>query len=272
MTTWWHYLFLANLYLVLFYAFYALLLRRETFFQLNRIYLVASAALSFVLPLVQLDWVKHLFITERVENTLYRANPMLLLQIQALPDDRLTVGEALGYAYGAGLIFMLVKLCLQFFRLRQLIRSATRHEPYSFFKVVQVDEALPEHRLITAHEETHSRQWHSADRLLLEVLLVISWFNPVMYLYRRAVKHLHEFIADNEVVSAGTPKKHYAQLLVSKPLWRPPISLPIPFIITVYLNNELSCYRKTNRNRWHWLSTAFRHLYLRLCWCCHRPR
>ncbi len=249
MTTWWHYLLLANLYLVLFYAFYALLLKRETFFQLNRIYLVVSAALSFVLPLVQLDWVKHLFITERVETTIYQANPLLLLQIRAFPDNRLTVGEVLGYAYCAGLLFMIAKLCLQFLRLRQLIKSTARHEPYSFFKVVQVDENLPEHRLITAHEETHSRQWHSADRLLLEVLLIISWFNPVIYLYRRAVKHLHEFIADGEAISAGVSKKHYAQLLVSQAFMEPAHQLTNTFYNSSLLKQRIIMLQKNKSKR-----------------------
>ncbi len=51
--TWWQYLMLVNIYLLLFYGFYALLLSRETFFQLNRIYLVAGAILSFFIPLIQ---------------------------------------------------------------------------------------------------------------------------------------------------------------------------------------------------------------------------
>ena len=244
MTTWWHYLLLANLYLVLFYAFYALLLKRETFFQLNRIYLVVSAALSFVLPLVQLDWVKHLFITERVENSIYQANPMQLLQISAMPDNRLTVGEIISYVYAAGLTFMLIKLCLQLIELRHVLKKSNSNEPYSFFNVVQVNQELPEHQIITAHEETHSRQWHSADRLLLEVLLIISWFNPVMYLYRRAVKHLHEFIADNEVVSAGTSKKHYAQLLVKQAFMAPAHQLTNTFYNNSLLKQRIIMLQK----------------------------
>ena len=56
--SWWQYLILSNIYLVLFYAFYIVLLRKETFFQLNRIYLLSSAVLSFIIPVIQADWVK----------------------------------------------------------------------------------------------------------------------------------------------------------------------------------------------------------------------
>jgi hypothetical protein len=65
--TWWQYLLLVNLYLVLFYGFYGILLRTETFFHLNRIYLVTSALLSFFIPLIHCDWVNKLFITQRVQ-------------------------------------------------------------------------------------------------------------------------------------------------------------------------------------------------------------
>ena len=61
---WWHYLLLVNIYLILFYGFYTLLLRKETYFQLNRVYLVAASLLSFFIPLIQSDWVKNLFITD----------------------------------------------------------------------------------------------------------------------------------------------------------------------------------------------------------------
>src|ERR1700750_952975 len=69
--TWWHYLILVNFYLVLFFGFYAFLLRKETFFQLNRIYLVAAAILSFCIPVIQASWVKNLFITQQVQQTIY---------------------------------------------------------------------------------------------------------------------------------------------------------------------------------------------------------
>src|ERR1700750_1406895 len=69
--TWWHYLILVNFYLVLFFGFYAFLLRKETFFQLNRIYLVAAAILSFCIPLIQAGWVQNLFITREVQSTIY---------------------------------------------------------------------------------------------------------------------------------------------------------------------------------------------------------
>src|SRR5476649_1300507 len=96
--TWWHYLLLVNVYLLLFYGFYALLLRRETFFQLNRIYLVAAALLSFFIPLIQSNWVKHLFITQKVQQTIY-SSPIIIYHFHPMPDNHVTLGQLLGFVY-----------------------------------------------------------------------------------------------------------------------------------------------------------------------------
>jgi len=62
---------------------------------------------------------------------------------------------------------------------------------------------LENHDIIAAHEDTHARQWHSADVLIIEAVMIINWFNPVVYLYRFAIKHIHEFIADSRPLSRG---------------------------------------------------------------------
>jgi beta-lactamase regulating signal transducer with metallopeptidase domain len=62
----------------------------------------------------------------------------------------------------------------------------------------------------------HARQWHSADVLIIEAVMIINWFNPIVYLYRFAIKHVHEFIADRQALKAGTNKADYAMLLLSQ--------------------------------------------------------
>jgi hypothetical protein len=92
---WWHYLLLVNIYLTLFFGFYSLLLRRETFFQLNRIYLVSTAILSFFIPLIQSEWVKSLFITQQVQYTIYGSNAVSITDIAPIKDNPVTIGRCL---------------------------------------------------------------------------------------------------------------------------------------------------------------------------------
>src|SRR3954467_9078677 len=97
--SWWHYLLLVNFYLLLFFAFYAVLLRRETFFQLNRIYLVAASLLSFAIPIIQADWVKDLFITKQVQSTLYGGGVELMAYNFQQAKQSVTIGYLLTLVY-----------------------------------------------------------------------------------------------------------------------------------------------------------------------------
>ena len=102
--SWWQYLLLVNVYLILFYGFYALLLRKETFFQLNRIYLVCAAALSFFIPVMQAGWVQNLFITQEIKYTVY-GHPVMIMQLAPVKEAPVTIGQILAVVYISGLLF-----------------------------------------------------------------------------------------------------------------------------------------------------------------------
>jgi TonB family protein len=244
--TWWHYLLLSNLYLVLFYGFYVLLLQRETFFQLNRVYLVGSAVMSFLIPVIQLDWVKQWFITQKVQETIYSASPAMLYRFKAVQPQHLTMGELIGGIYVAGIVVLSLKLIWQLFILRRIMQNKQVAAAWSFFKKIKVDEELESHQVIMAHEEVHARQWHSADVLLIEVIMILNWFNPVVYFYRRSIKHIHEFIADRDALKAGASKADYALLLLSQTFNAPVHHLLNPFWSSSVLKQRILMLQKNN--------------------------
>src|ERR1700743_1932134 len=111
---WWHYLLLVNIYLVLFYGFYALLLRRETFFQLNRIYLVSASLLSFIIPVIQADWEKNLFITEQAHYRIYGESAVVnIYNFHPVESSPVTIGEVLMLLYIIGITVLTVRFALQ---------------------------------------------------------------------------------------------------------------------------------------------------------------
>src|SRR6185437_7312664 len=183
--TWWQYLMLVNIYLLLFYGFYVLLLSRETFFHLNRVYLVAATLLSFFIPLIQSDWVKNLFITQKVQYTIY-SSPILIYQFKAIPETNISIGQVLLCIYLGGVVFLTARFVWRLIALRRLLRQSQLTEPYSFFKKIRVQENLVNSDVITAHEYVHATQWHSADIMLMEVVTIVNWFNPVVYQIGRA--------------------------------------------------------------------------------------
>jgi len=201
--TWWHYLILVNFYLVLFYGFYVLLLQKETFFQLNRAYLVTAAIFSFLIPLIHSNWVQSLFITQKVQYTLY-SNPVITHRFKPIENSQLNLGQLFVSLYIIGILFLSLRLIWQLIQLSKQIDQAKQTASYSFFNKIRLEENPANRGVITAHEQAHARQWHSVDVLIIEVVMIINWFNPVVYFYRLAIKHIHEFIADKQALKAGT--------------------------------------------------------------------
>ncbi len=212
---WPSYLIQVNIYLTLFYAFYVLVLQNETFFKWNRIFLVSSGGLSFLIPLMQSEWVKSLFVTKTIEQFSGTAlNPLMLneVQISVNRNEGLTTGEWIALLYLLGVLLFLSKFLWQLSKVSKSFHEGSQAQ--SFFNKIKVSERLPSRESIIKHEEVHASQLHSADVIIFELISIINWFNPVVYAYKKSVKYIHEFIAD-EAASIDTGKSEYALLLVS---------------------------------------------------------
>ena len=246
--SWWQYLLLVNIYLLLFYGFYVLLLRKETFFQLNRLYLVSAALLSFMIPVIQADWVQNLFITQQVKYTLY-SSPVLVYHFKPIEESPISIGEVLFIIYAVGIVFLSLRLIWQLFKLKKVISQPQSQVSYSFFKTVKLNTDGEANEAIATHEDVHAKQWHSADVLLVELVMIINWFNPIVYFYRRAIKHIHEFIADRHAVEAGTDKADYAMLLLSQTFNTPSHNLVNSFFNKSLLKERIITLQKNKSHR-----------------------
>ncbi|WP_426669319.1 energy transducer TonB [Mucilaginibacter sp. McL0603] len=250
--SWWQYLLLVNLYLVLFYGFYTLLLRRETFFHLNRIYLVSSALLSFFIPVIHSDWVKNLFITQKVQHTiaLYSA-PIMVYHIKSIEEHHFTIGQILTIVYSLGAAVLIIKFIWQLVSLKKVIDEPEESGAFSFFKSIRLGTNSGDQTIIVAHEQVHADQWHSADVILIEIVAIINWFNPVVYYYRFGIKHIHEFIADRRALDDGVDIAEYAMLLLSQTIKAPTHQLVNPFFNHSLLKQRIIMLQK---NRSHYIS------------------
>jgi TonB family protein len=245
---WWQYLLLVNVYLVLFSGFYALLLRKETFFQLNRVYLVSTALLSFIIPAIQADWVKSLFITQTVHYSIY-GKSLVIYQLKPIADAPFNIGQVLTVVYLAGVLFLMLRLVWQLMSLKRIINQPEQTGPYSFFKKIKMDEYTAGNDVIAAHEQVHAKQWHSADVLIVEAVMIINWFNPVVYFYRYAVKHIHEFIADSHALKTGTNKADYALMLLTQTFNAPSHQLVNNFFNSSLLKQRIIMLQKNKSQR-----------------------
>ncbi|RZJ82602.1 MAG: M56 family metallopeptidase, partial [Chryseobacterium sp.] len=85
---------------------------------------------------------------------------------------------------------------------------------FSFFGFLFINPSALEKDTIIRHELIHITQKHSLDVMLFELIQIISWFNPVIYLYKKDIKLLHEYIADELTTRVAVPKHEYAMLLI----------------------------------------------------------
>jgi len=87
----------------------------------------------------------------------------------------------------------------------------------SFFKSLywseKLDLSIADQDQILRHELTHIQQHHSIDIILLEIISILFWFNPIVWFYRKAIRNTHEYLADQNVLTQSK-KKQYGQLLL----------------------------------------------------------
>ena len=216
----------SSLYLALFYAFFLLVMRRTTFFRLNRILLLVGTVACFLLPLLRL---------RTVEVPLLMAGP--LTEVGA--DSALTAGPSaaspfpyLELLYIIGFLAVLVWTAAAMVRMYRTIRkgAATRLEDGTKLVLTEADvpsfswgrtivmsrkdaEANP---VIRLHEEAHIRKAHTLDILLFTAVTLVHWFNPLVWITLSELKLLHEYEADDAVLDIGIDATQYQLLLVRK--------------------------------------------------------
>ena len=214
--------------LAVFYGVYRLALKDDTHFQTSRLYLLASLLAAHLLPLVH--------VTSPFRRVVVRAGALEDLDSTVAVAAGWTWQQALLWLYAAGAAFVFLRLA---WHLAHLILIARRHTvvhrdgvrvvyvdedcpPFSFFRTAFVHRPAEgdEHVLdqVVAHERTHIRQGHSLDILLIHVAAVAQWFNPFIWLYKRSLQELHEYLADREVLAQGFDPFTYKQILFEQHL------------------------------------------------------
>ena len=229
--------------MAVFYFCYRLLMERETMHLLNRIVLLASILLSFVLPLCVIT----LHETVEVESPQVEASAGMPIQVENQPKQVITeLGttpteesvtpfvEAIVFAiFIIGLFCRLLYIANSYRHLRRMIKESELHSledgvilavvdlpvaPFSWMRTIVLsridyEELNPS---IIAHERGHILLHHSWDIVFVEVLTALQWFNPVVWLLRRDLRTIHEYEADASVLSSGSDVSQYIQLLMRK--------------------------------------------------------
>lgn len=222
-----NYIIQVILFQVLFVAVYDFFLSKETFFTKNRWYLLSTAIGSFLLPLLKIPTLKK---AVPIEYSILL--PEVVLSPQKVIEKAVWY-QSVNYldvlfVIGSTLFFLIFIIKLQ--RIIQLIfkyGSENRHtyklvllpensKAFSFFNYIFLGKGIPteKQKKIIQHELVHSSQKHTFDLLFFELLRILMWFNPIVYMYQKRITLVHEYISD-DVVSKTTKKENYINNLLS---------------------------------------------------------
>ena len=223
------YLVKVNAAIILFYGFYRLLFRQDTFFTWKRITLLSILVVSFLYPLVHLagQFIEH----QSIDPTLIYSYILPEVRINGeMPVENTSILDywpvALWAVYFLGIGILLIRMLIQIGGIiYQIIRTQSIeihgikiHQspglktPFSFFSWIVLDKnQYTESELIEilSHEETHARQGHSIDTILTELACIFCWFNPFIWLMKQEIRLNLEFLADRSVLQSGCEAEHY---------------------------------------------------------------
>ncbi|MEZ2334525.1 M56 family metallopeptidase [Mucilaginibacter sp. RCC_168] len=219
-----------NIALLLFCAGYYLVLRPLTFYTLNRVYLLAAIVFASVYPWLNLSAFlqRHEELVKPVQKVIINWQAPVLVKSMSQPD----YWRWAEVIFWLGAYILALKLVVQLFSLYRLYKSSkpatiNNHQvrimdkdaaPFSFWQSIFVNPSKHEPadlKAILLHEQIHVNEWHTADILLAEVSSIFYWFNPGIWLMKKAIRENVEFITDRKILNHGIDSKTYQYSLVS---------------------------------------------------------
>ena len=195
--------------IAVFYMFYRLMLSKETFHRVNRIVLLTTAVVSFILPLCVITM--HKTVTVAAMPTVDIGDMQAMVAEESQP---LWLHTLLPTLFIIGMVLTLGYTLLSVLKIVLLIRKSEHHpqedgivvcvtdrqvSPFSWMHYIVMNrEDYAEHNeAVLAHERGHIRLRHSWDVLLVDTLTALQWFNPAMWMLRQDLRAIHEYEADS---------------------------------------------------------------------------
>lgn len=220
----------------LFLLVYDVFLRRNTFFNCNRVYLLITALLSIGLPFVKFPKLKQVTTKDLVIQL-----PEVFLGVKTPTDNAVFIAEQAGIVLeqpqipfwqillyvgiGIAALLFVVKIAKLYWLVYRspkrwkgnilIVKLLKSSAAFSFFNTIFLGDLILETQrdTIYKHELVHVKQKHTIDLMLFEVLRILFWYNPLVYIYQNRIKELHEFIADAKAVKDSGKAMYYNSLL-----------------------------------------------------------
>ncbi|AXT56019.1 hypothetical protein D1815_09740 [Aquimarina sp. AD1] len=271
------YLFQASFCLAILYCSYYLFFRRLTFHKINRIVLLLLIPCSLGIPL--LNQIEFTITNETITIPFFNellpidqpATDVVLLE-KPRSEEKNYLTNLISLMYILGFFIALFRLSLsviQLYRIKKKsnifskdgYRFVTTDTPHIFSSFGWI--FIPKNKTneiasaVIEHEKAHIKLWHTADLILTEIYVVIFWFNPFSYFFRKSIRSVHEFQADSFVLNTQIKKSYYLELLISTLQTRQTKKLHSYFNHSL-IKKRIDMITKTNSNQ----KSIFRYILL----------
>jgi len=253
-----------------FFLIYWLCFRNTANHTINRLFLLLAITFSFVIPFIHLPDLSPRVMEAREEISIpLLANPSFKENSVLIPvtnGTSFSIFSLLPWTYGLIVILLLTRSLIYLVALNQLKKNAepvqlkwyrlfktSQTHPFSFLKNV----FIPSHLFgsdafdqVLTHECVHVRRFHSVDRLIMDFVVSLFWFNPFIYCYRNALIQIHEYEADEGVLKKHNDPAGYQEVLFSQ-LQRPQYAgLASHFNFQMIKKRIVMMNKQKKRNGW----------------------
>ncbi len=261
------YIIKSTLYISVLYSFYLLVMRKTTFFRLNRIVFIAGTFLCLALPFVKIQMPAESAVI----------TPIAIIE-EAISAEPFTLAAAVVGAeapvnwtrlmicaiFLSGALVSFIVTAVSYIRMCRMIRSVkpvtidgapvkiVEEEIPSFSwgrHIVIGRKDLEENPAILTHERMHVRCGHSFDLMVYTIVTTLQWFNPLVWIARTELKMLHEYEADELTITKGIDATQYQLLLVKKAVGAKRFQLANGFNHSK-LKNRITMMHKNKTNKW----------------------
>jgi TonB family protein len=244
------YILKSTIILMVFFTIYNVAFSSDKNFFFNRFYLLGSSIIALTIPFLNIPVAFYSPASEiSIQNAIEIPGVTISGSLVENPVNSFNWATVLFWIYMSGVLALSIRFFIRIVRIALFIRnkrSSTeqkydyfviptegRYPTSSFLNYLLLDDTskLSESELdqVISHEEAHIRQRHTIDILYLELLSIVFWFNPLIYLYKNALTQVHEYLADEEA-SAKINLNQYLGLLAWQTLKSKQLTLSTPFI------------------------------------------
>ncbi|NGX83744.1 M56 family metallopeptidase [Aequorivita sp. KMM 9714] len=249
--------------LSLFYLVYTFLLKKETHFTFNRLFLFIGVLAAAILPFIQ--FTKTIIIETPALASFSSTETTSETLTSIAFNTNYSIENILLYIYVLGVIVFSLRFIYQLVSLFILLEKQPHKQsnnckiievsesisPFSFFNYIVYNPNLHtdnELGMILAHEKAHVEQLHTLDVLISNLLIIIQWFNPLAWGYKKSIVENLEYLADRTTITRINSKKEYQLALLNTSL-ASPLSAPTNNFYNSFIKKRIIMLNKANSNR-----------------------